>query len=340
MRALYKEDSGALRWHETAANRNIEETTAIVRPLAVAACDLDRLIAMGKSPFPGEFRLGHEFTGEIIAVGSAVSKLKTGDVVIASFQPSCGTCHTCEMGHSSVCGSVPNGSMYGIGDTGGPWTEGAYADEITVPWADFNLRILPAGIDPVAIASGSDNLADALRGVDGPLSRNPGASVLISGDGSIPLYAIVCAQHLGAEKVALASKQRFSLEMAEKLGAEPLEVTKWPKRFEQYDITIDGTNEEAGLSSILKSTAPFGECTSSSIFFAGDISVPMFHLNMKGISFHTGRVNSASQLDRVLELVMQGLDPVRIQPRLVTFDEVPEALSSEPLGKKVIATPN
>lgn len=339
MQALFKESSGSLVWKEAELPGELDDHAAMVRPLAVAACDLDRLIAMGRSPFPGEFMLGHEFTGEVQAVGESVTDLKVGDIVIAAFQPSCGTCGECGYGHSSVCSAVPNGSMYGIGQTGGPWG-GAYADAIPIPWADFNLKVIPAELDPVAIASGSDNLADALRGVDGPLGRRPGGSVLITGSGSIPLYAIVCAQFLGAGRVSFASKDAFALEMAERLGAEVLPVEQWPKRFHSHDVTIDGTNEVDGLYAVIKSTASYGECTSSSIFFTGDISVPMFHMNMKGISFHTGRVNSASQLERVLQLLVEGLDPSRIEPLTVSFAEVTEAFASEPLGRKIIATPN
>lgn len=337
MQALYtnSDPNNPLAWCEV-QNPLLESTTdALVKPLAVAACDLDRSITSGRSPFPGEFMLGHEFTGEVLEIGENVTNVKVGDVVLASFQPSCGTCPRCHQHHSSVCSSVPNGTMYGIGPTGGDWG-GAYSDSIRVPWADFNLVKVPKNLDPIKLASASDNLADGLRGVDGPLQRNPGAAVLIAGRGSIPLYAVVCAKFLGANEVSVASDDEFVLETAEALGATSLPVKQWPKRFQSFDITVDCTNHPKGLSAVLQSTAPYGECTSSSIFFGQPVEVPMFNLNMRGISFHTGRVNSSSQIPRVLELLERGLDPEGINPAYYPFMDAIEGLNTEPFSRKLI----
>ncbi|MEM8768838.1 MAG: alcohol dehydrogenase catalytic domain-containing protein [Pseudomonadota bacterium] len=324
-----------LYWGETDTPVLEATTDAIVRPLAVAACDLDRSIVEGRSPFAGDFVLGHEFTAVVLVVGDEVKGITSGDVVLASFQPSCGECPRCRKQFSSVCQSVPNGTMYGIGPTGGDWG-GALTEAVRVPWADYNLAKLPAGCNPIQVASASDNVADGLRGVDGPLERNPGASVLVAGRGSIPLYAVACARHLGASSITVASNDLFVLETAEAMGAECLPVEAWPKRFPSHDITVDCTNSVEGLSAVLQSTAPYGESTSSSIFFGGAVPVPMFNLNMRGISFHTGRVNSAANLDRVLELIQDGLDLESINPAYWAFDDAIEALSSEPFSRKVI----
>lgn len=341
MRALFTtgHKSNLLEWREVKRPRLTADNEALVRPLAVAACDLDRSIAFGRSPFPGEFMLGHEFTAEVVEVGDAVTGFRPGDKVLASFQPSCGTCRRCGKHFSSVCESVPNGSMYGIGETGGGWP-GAYAEFFRVPWAEFNLRIIPDELDPVTLASASDNLADGLRCVEGPLARNPGASVLVAGSGSIPLYAIVCAQFLGAGEISLASSDAFALSVGEKLGVTCLPVESWPKRFKSHDITVDCANDIEGLSAMIKSTSPYGECTSASIHFGDPIPVPMFNMNMRGISFHTGRVNSASQLSHVLALIGQGLDPERIDPAYYPCEETIDALRSQPFSRKVITLPN
>lgn len=324
-----------LEWREVQPPRMEAPSDAIVSPIAVAACDLDRAIAAGRSPFPGEFMLGHEFTAEVVEIGADVKNVKPGDVVLASFQPSCGICGRCGRGHSSVCEAVPNGGMYGIGETGGGWS-GALTDLIRVPWADFNLAAIGEGVDPACVASASDNLADGLRCVEGPLQRRPGGSVLIAGTGSIPLYAVVCAQHLGAGAVTFASSDRFALETAARLGADCLPVESWPSRFKSHDVTVDCTNSVEALGTVIRSTEPYGECTSASIHFGDPIPVPMFNMNMRGISFHTGRVNSASQMSRVLDLVDEGLDPDKIDPAYYPFDAAIEALGTEPLSRKVI----
>ncbi|MGD8418129.1 MAG: alcohol dehydrogenase catalytic domain-containing protein [Pseudomonadales bacterium] len=335
MQALHHVEPGRLEWRAISAPALKDPTDAIVRPIAVAACDLDRAIASGASPFPGPFIMGHEFCGEVIEVGDAVRSLAPGDIVIASFQPSCGTCPCCQRGHSSVCRNTPTTSMYGIGAAGGDWG-GALTDLVRIPWAEFNLREIPDGIDPIAIASGSDNLADGLRAVDEPLRENPGASVLIAGSGSIPLYAAQLAGFLGAGQVTFASDDRFALESAEALGADCIEVTQWPRRFSSHDITFDCTNHNEGLAAVVRSTAPHGVMTIASIYFAPLTPIPLVDMYMKGITLRTGRVNSAAQLDRVLELAAQGLDPDAIRPAKLPMAHAIDAFASVPPSRKLI----
>ncbi len=337
MQALYYLKPGKLEWRDTAAPTVQKDSDAILRPIAVAACDLDRLITGQGSPFPGPFILGPEFCAEVVAVGREVCSLAPGDKVIASFQPSCGTCPSCHVGHSSVCRSVPITSMYGIGGTGGDWG-GAMAALVRVPWAEFNLRKIPASLDPRVIASGSDNLADALRAVDKPLQDRPGSSVLVAGVGSIPLYALVAAKFLGAGTISFASNDPFALATADALGVDCLEVTQWPKRFASHDITFDCTNNVAGLSAVVKSTAPYGVMTIASIYFAATTPVPLSDMYMKGINMHTGRVNSASQLERVLELLVAGLDPAGIAPAYAPMAEAIDVFAETPRSQKLIFT--
>lgn len=337
MRGLvYTGEKGTpLAWQDIAVPELIAPGDALVKPLAVAACDLDRSITSNASPFPGPFVLGHEFTGEVMGVGAEVAGFKPGDRVLVSFQPSCGHCSRCGFGHTSVCASVPNGTMYGIGPSGGDWG-GAITDLVRVPWADANLVSLGEHLDARALASASDNLADGVRTVAPPLKRRPGASVLVAGAGSIALYAVLTAKFLGAEQVTLASKDRFVLDTAANLGATCLDVADWPQRFQSHDITVDCTNDVAGLAAVLRSTEPYGECTSASIFFGGDIALPMFNLNMRGITFHTGRVNSAASMQEVLGLVSDGLNPDAIDPAYWPLDDAIEALQTEPYSRKLI----
>src|SRR5262245_27637930 len=95
MRALHYLGMEGIAWRDIAPPVVNEATDAIVRPLAVAACDLDREIIAGRVPFPVPFVLGHEFAGEVLACGDAVASIAIGDRVLASFQPSCGACERC-----------------------------------------------------------------------------------------------------------------------------------------------------------------------------------------------------------------------------------------------------
>ena len=172
---------------------------ALVRPLAVALCDLDQPILRGDAPIPGPIAIGHEFVAEVTEVGDDVRGVAPGDRVVVPFQISCGACVRCRAGQTGDCTSVPPRSMYGFGIFGGDWG-GALSDLVRVPFADAMLVAAPAGIAPAVLASASDNIPDGWRTVAPHLAARPGADVLIVGGGglSIALYAVDAARALGA----------------------------------------------------------------------------------------------------------------------------------------------
>ena len=155
---------------------------AIVQPLAVATCDLDLAIIHGQAPIPGPFAFGHEFIARVVEVGPEVTSVQAGDTVVVPFQITCGECDTCKRGLTANCTGVePKRAMYGLGTISGKDWGGAMSDRVRVPHADAMLVPLPAGVDPVAVASMSDNLPDAWRTVGPHLEANPGGSVLVVG---------------------------------------------------------------------------------------------------------------------------------------------------------------
>ena len=170
MQALTFVAGGHLEWRDVPAPSLQGNGEALVRPLAVATCDLDAAIVRGQVPFPGPFTLGHESVGEVTDVGDAVTSVRPGDCVVVPFQPACGQCGFCARGLTANCTKVPRTSMYGIGVAGGDWG-GALADVLRVPFADAMLLKLPAGVSPAAAASAGDNIADAWRTVAPQLQR-------------------------------------------------------------------------------------------------------------------------------------------------------------------------
>ena len=146
---------------------------ALVRPLAVALCDLDQPILRGDAPIPGPIAIGHEFVAEVTEVGDDVRSVAPGDRVVVPFQISCGACVRCRAGQTGDCTSVPPRSMYGFGIFGGDWG-GALVDLVRVPFADAMLVAAPAGIAPAVLASASDNIPDGWRTVAPHLAAAPG----------------------------------------------------------------------------------------------------------------------------------------------------------------------
>jgi threonine dehydrogenase-like Zn-dependent dehydrogenase len=334
MRALLYEGPGALAWNSVPTPQLTSERAALVRPTTVAVCDLDRHIARGLPGFEPPFPFGHEFLGEILEVGADVRERRVGETVAASYQPSCGHCRPCHRGTSAVCREVPPTSTYGLGPLGGNWG-GAFADVVLVPYADFMLAPIPDGVSTRQAVNASDNASDAYRCVQPPLARDPGAPVLIVGDGSIPLMAADAAVRLGAERVSLYSRQADMLARAEALGVDVFEVDNWPARVPSHPITVDHTSDPDGLRGVIASTEPGGTCISSGMHFA-DVSLPLTKMYFKGITLHTGRSQGASGLRPTLAAMAAGtLDPLVVDPLITTFGDLPDAILGDAL--KVIA---
>src|SRR3954471_17706 len=136
MQQLMFESPGVYAWREAPAPQVTAPQQAIVRPLAVACCDLDVAVAEGRLPLPPGHAVGHEGIGEVVAVGDAVSGVAVGDQVVIPFQISCGQCRECRRGVTGSCGALPFMAMYGMAPLAGLDGGGFMADLVLVPYAD------------------------------------------------------------------------------------------------------------------------------------------------------------------------------------------------------------
>src|SRR5262249_43247859 len=136
-----------LEWRDVRDAALDGDHAALVRPLAVATCDLDDLIVRGVTPFPAPFVLGHEGVAEVLDVGDAVTSFVPGDRVVVPFQLSCGTCGACAAGRTGNCESFALATTYGFG-FGPELTRfgGFLADSVLVPFADAMLVRVPDGL--------------------------------------------------------------------------------------------------------------------------------------------------------------------------------------------------
>jgi alcohol dehydrogenase len=175
MRSLVLEEARRLAWRDAPEPKREREREAIVRPLAVATCDLDQPMIFGQMPFQFPIGLGHECVAEVV---EGPERFTAGDRVVVPFQISCGTCERCRRGLTGNCASVAPLSMYGFGALGGTWG-GMLSDLALVPFAEAMLVPLPGGVDPAVVPSAADNIADGWRTVAPALAESPGADVLV-----------------------------------------------------------------------------------------------------------------------------------------------------------------
>lgn len=340
MRQLMFDGPGLVRWDEADEPElagPIADESAIVRPIAVALCDLDVGALRGAYPLSGPYPLGHEGVAEVVEVGDAVSSVAPGDRVIVPFQISCGACDRCRRGRTGNCSSHPPLSTFGLGTMGGLEWGGLLADRSLVPHADAMLVPLPSGVAPETVASMGDNIADGWRCVGPQLAEEPGGHVLVvagdAGPNSIGLYATGLAVAAGAERVVYLDDDEERRAIAESLGAETLPGPP-PHKVGRFPITVDASGSGPGLRCALESTAFDGTCTSPSVYLS-DQAVPMFSMYSRCCTLHTGRAHARAAIPSALDLVAAGFDPSLVTSEVIDFDDAESALA-EPSMKPVL----
>ncbi|MGI8753045.1 MAG: zinc-dependent alcohol dehydrogenase [Acidimicrobiales bacterium] len=322
-RALVAAPGGQLRWRAVPAPSRSGPLGAVVHPIAVATCDMDRPIMLATTPFPLPLQLGHECVAEIVEVGAEVRTVRAGQRVVVPFQINCGTCAPCRGGNTGNCTGVPALSMYGFGVAGGPWG-GAITDLVAVPFADAMLVPLPDQLDAVAAASVADNVSDAYRHV-GPylptlLAQDLSTRVLILGGlekrpeltTSMSLYTGLIARALGARHVDVVDSRPDVRALAERLGLRPVAPGD-VGQVEPAPLVVDATGTGAGLVAALRHTAPDGRCSSVGGLHAR-VKLPYLEAYLRNVTIHIGHSHARAIIPEVLALMVDG----RLRPELVT----------------------
>ncbi len=285
--------------------------------------------------------MGHECVAEVVSCGDAVSAFQRGDKVIVPWAISCGSCSHCLSSLTSKCLEAGDTfiSGYGFGEPMGSWG-GMVSDLLRVPYADHMLVRLPAGIDPVSVASASDNIPDAWRTVAPLLKQKPGAPVLVVGGAapSIGLYAAGIAIALGSEHVTYVDYDLRRLEIAQALGTHPVPIPnrkrqrkRWyrqhaPRRSGRYLISVDASARPDGLRYAIRLLASGGTCTSVGFYFQKGTSLPLMQMYTNDVTFRTGISHPRADLSDVLNLIEQRMfRPELITTLLANWEDASEA---------------
>ncbi|ORW33433.1 zinc-binding alcohol dehydrogenase [Mycobacterium paraense] len=334
MRSLMFVAPGELRFDDVDDPSIVAASDALVRPLAATTCDLDHHVVADKTPFSGlgPFPLGHECVGTVVEVGSECTSVSVGDVVGVAWHIACGTCAQCRFGHPARC--LQHGdAQYGL-PVNGAWG-GTFSELIRVPYADYNLAPLPAGIDPVHLASIGDNLALGWETVMPTVGGITDPQVAVfGGTGSIGLYCVDVAVHCAHARTVYYDDDPSRMTVAERLGAEVRDVNG--KHEKDFHLAVDASADPERLRKALVSVVPEGHVNSVGIYFQ-DVALPMLQLYIRGVHFHNGKGQARPSMTPTLDAVAAGtLHPELVTSGIYGWDEIPSVLTSDAPGHKPI----
>lgn len=152
---------------------------------------------------------GHELAGTIEAVGADVKNFKVGDRVTVPFVSGCGICAECHSGNQQVC---DNQSQPGFTH----W--GSFAEYVKLDYADINVVKLPEAIEDITAAILGCRFITSFRAIESQGKVSGGQWVAIHGCGGVGLSAIMIANALGAQVIAI-DIHNDTLDLAKSLGA-------------------------------------------------------------------------------------------------------------------------
>src|SRR5216110_655401 len=213
MRATVMYGAGDVRVENVPDARLKEPTDALLTITRACICGSDLWPYKKMEPSKTGQRMGHEFIGVVEAVGKDVRTVKRGDLVVAPFAWSDGTCEFCREGLQTSC-------LHG-GFWGGTNLDGGQGEAVRVPQADGTLVVLPVGPDD-ALMPGLLTLSDVM-GTGHHAARAakvaPGKTAAVVGDGAVGLCGVIAARRLGAERIILLGRHPDRIALARDFGA-------------------------------------------------------------------------------------------------------------------------
>jgi threonine dehydrogenase-like Zn-dependent dehydrogenase len=307
-----------------------ERTDAVVRVLLACVCGSDLWYYRGETPFPAPGPIGHEFIGVVEDVGADVGTVAKGDLVIAPFAFSDGTCPHCRHGITTACA---NGGFFPMNGDGGQ------GEAVRVPLADGTLVSVPG-------SGHSDQMLRSLLTLSDVMSTGhhaavcagvtAGSTVAVVGDGAVGLSAVLAAHRLGADRIIALSRHEARQELAREFGATEIVAERGDEAIEKIlemtgGVGVDGAMECVGTEQSM-STAIGIARPGSVVGFVGvphGVELPVTRMFRKTIGVHGGPAPARVYIPELLDDVLDGrIDPGRVLDYETDLDGIAEAYAA------------
>ncbi|MFC8263946.1 alcohol dehydrogenase catalytic domain-containing protein [Streptomyces sp. NPDC057291] len=327
MRAALMYEAGDVRVGHVADPSLKEATDALVRITTACVCGSDLHPYRSMSGSDGPVRMGHEFIGVVEETGSEVRTVKRGDLVVAPFAYSDGTCEYCRAGLQTSC---EHGGFWAVNGV-----DGGQGEAARVPLADGTLVKLPVRADDALIPS-LLTLSDVLgtghhAAVRGGVRR--GSTVTVVGDGAVGLLAVLAAKRLGAEQIVLMGRHQARTDLGRAFGATDVVAERGGEGIEKVRELTSG-----GSPIVLEAVGhrPAYEQAYGVVRAGGTISrvgVPQYEEAPVGfgslfghnITLTGGPAPARAYIDELLPDVLEGrIEPGLVFDRTVGLGEVAE----------------
>ncbi len=327
MRATVMYQAGDVRVQDVPDARIRAPTDALVRVTRACVCGSDLWPYRTMEAEPDGRRMGHEFIGVVEDIGPEVASIARGDVVVAPFVFSDGTCEFCTEGLPTSC---RHGGFWGVGDV-----DGGQGEAVRVPLADGTLVALPVGEDDALMPSLltlSDVFATGHHAAESARVRE-GATVAVVGDGAVGLCGVLAAHRLGAEQIIILGRHRARTDIAQDFGATDVVAERGGEAVERVHELTGG----AGVHSVLECVG-LEEAFGTALRIArpggavGRVGVPQYDALpgaqssfLRNVTVSGGIAPARAYIPELLPDVLEGrLEPGRVFDRTVGLEGVPD----------------
>ncbi|MDQ1612845.1 MAG: hypothetical protein QOG00_2776 [Pyrinomonadaceae bacterium] len=318
--------AGDVRVENVPDARVIEPTDALVTVTRACICGSDLWPYKTMEHTETGRRMGHEFIGVVEAVGADVGTVKRGDLVVAPFAWSDGTCVFCQEGLQTSC-------LHG-GWWGGE-LDGGQGEAVRVPQADGTLVALPVGKDDALMSSlltlsdvmGTGHHAARAAGV------SPGKSVAVVGDGAVGLCGVIAARRLGAEQIILLGRHADRIALARDFGATDVVSERGDEAVERVRELTGGLGAHSVLECVgyeqstvtaLSIVRPGGAV--GRVGVPQDEAIPAAQPTFfNNVTIAGGPAPVRAYIEELLPDVLEGrIEPGRVFDRVTNLDGVPD----------------
>jgi threonine dehydrogenase-like Zn-dependent dehydrogenase len=315
MKAAIFKGKGAIELDERPDPTIKEPTDAVVRVVLACVCGSDLWYYRGQSNYPAGNPIGHEFLGVVEQIGESVQTIAQGDLVIAPFLYSDGTCPNCRAGITSAC---VRGGVWGVNGI-----DGGQGEAVRVPLADGTLVKVPGSGHSEETLASLLTLSDVMStGHHAAVSAEvkQGDTVAVVGDGAVGLCAIIAAKRLGAQRILALSRNPARQELARAFGATDILAERGKEANEAVLKLTDGVGVDAALECVgtneSMQTALAIARPGSIVGYVGvphGVEFPVPTLFYRNIGAHGGPAPARAYIPELLDDVLEGrINPGRV----------------------------